>query len=32
MYEKLKADVMFLEGNYELAAKMYLEGAREGTT
>ncbi len=30
MYEKLVADVEFLEGNTEAAAKMYLEGARDG--
>ena len=30
MYEKLKADVEFLNGNYEAAADMYLEGARDG--
>ena len=30
MYEKLKADVAILDGDYELAAKMYHEGAREG--
>lgn len=30
MYEKLKADVLYLDGNYEAAADMYLEGAREG--
>ncbi|MBE6644342.1 MAG: sel1 repeat family protein [Ruminococcaceae bacterium] len=30
MYEKLKADVEFLDGNYQAAADMYLEGAREG--
>ncbi len=30
MYEKLVADVNFLDGDYETAAKMYLEGAREG--
>ena len=30
MYEKLVADVKFIEGDYESAAKMYLEGAREG--
>lgn len=30
MYEKLSADVKFLKGEYSLAAKMYLEGAREG--
>ncbi|MBO7318138.1 MAG: sel1 repeat family protein [Bacteroidales bacterium] len=30
MYEKLKADVEFLDGNYEAAADMYLEGARDG--
>lgn len=30
MYEKLVADVAFLEGKYEAAAEMYLEGAREG--
>ena len=30
MYEKLKADVKFLEGDYETAAEMYHEGAREG--
>ena len=30
MYEKLKADVEFLDGNYVTAADMYLEGARDG--
>lgn len=30
MYEKLKADVEFINGNYEAAADMYLEGARDG--
>jgi len=30
LYEKLKADVAFLNGEYEAAADMYLEGAREG--
>ncbi len=30
MFEKLKADVEFLNGNYESAADMYYEGAREG--
>ena len=30
MYEKLSADVKFIEGDYESAAKMYLEGARDG--
>ena len=30
MYEKLKADVAFMNGEYEAAADMYLEGAREG--
>ena len=30
MYDKLKADVEFLNGNHEIAADMYLEGAREG--
>ena len=30
MYEKLKADVAFMSGEYETAADMYLEGAREG--
>lgn len=30
MYEKSVADVKFLEGNYALAADMYLEGARDG--
>ena len=30
MYEKLSADVKFLKGEYGTAAKMYLEGAREG--
>jgi len=30
LYEKLKADVAFLDGEYETAADMYLEGAREG--
>ncbi len=30
MYEKLVADVKFLECDYKIAAEMYLEGAREG--
>ena len=30
MYEKLKADVAFMNGEYESAADMYYEGAREG--
>ena len=30
MYEKLVADVKFIEGDYETAAEMYLEGARDG--
>ena len=30
MYEKLVADVKFIEGDYESAAKMYLDGARDG--
>ena len=30
MYEKLKADVAFLDGDLALAAEMYHEGAREG--
>ena len=30
LYEKLKADVDFLDGKYEIAADMYLEGARDG--
>ena len=30
MYEKLKADVAFMAGEYEAAADMYLEGARAG--
>lgn len=30
MYEKLVADVAFLDGKYEAAAEMYLEGARDG--
>ena len=30
MYEKSVADVAFMEGNYEAAAAMYLEGARDG--
>jgi TPR repeat protein len=30
MYEKLKADVAFMNGEYESAADMFLEGAREG--
>ena len=30
MYEKLVADVKFLEGDLESAAEMYLEGARDG--
>jgi len=30
LYEKLKADVAFLDGDYKTAADMYHEGAREG--
>ena len=30
MFDKLEADVLFLDGNYKLAADMYLEGARAG--
>lgn len=30
MYEKLSADVEFLNGNYAVAADMFLEGARDG--
>ncbi|MBP3402066.1 MAG: sel1 repeat family protein [Clostridia bacterium] len=30
MYEKLVADVKFIEGDYESAAAMYLDGARDG--
>jgi len=30
MYDKLKADVAFLDGDLSLAAEMYHEGAREG--
>lgn len=30
MYDKSVADVAFMEGDYESAARMYLEGAREG--
>lgn len=30
MYEKGRADVEFIKGNYETARKMYLEGARGG--
>ena len=30
MFEKTKADVLFMNGEYEKAAEMYLEGAREG--
>ncbi len=30
MYEKLIADVKFLEGDYKAAAEMYLEGAMDG--
>ena len=30
MYEKSVADVAFMEGDYERAAGMYLEGARDG--
>ena len=31
MFEKLVADVKFIEGDYEEAAKLYYEGAREGS-
>lgn len=30
MYEKSVADVKFLEGDYAMAAQMYLDGARDG--
>ena len=30
MYDKSTADVAFMEGDYETAAQMYLEGARDG--
>lgn len=30
MYDKLKADVAYMRGDTELAASMYLEGARDG--
>ncbi len=30
MFDKLRADVEFLKGNYNTAADMYLEGARNG--
>ncbi len=30
MFDKLKADVEFLNGNYEAAADMFYEGARDG--
>ena len=30
MFDKLRADVEFLEGRYDVAAEMYREGAREG--
>ena len=30
MYEKSIADLAFMEGNFESAAQMYLEGARDG--
>ena len=30
MYEKSTADVAFMEGDFETAAQMYLEGARDG--
>ena len=30
MYEKAVADVEYMQGNYESAAAMYLEGARDG--
>ena len=30
MYEKSIADVAFMEGNYQAAAEMFLEGARDG--
>ena len=30
MYEKLVADVKFLDGDYKAAAQMYLDGARDG--
>ncbi|MBQ7333587.1 MAG: sel1 repeat family protein [Clostridia bacterium] len=32
MFDKLKADVLFLRGEYEAAAEMFREGAREGDT
>jgi TPR repeat protein len=30
MYEKSIADLAFMEGDFERAAEMYLEGARNG--
>ena len=30
MYDKSTADVAFMEGDYETAAQMYLDGARDG--
>ena len=30
VYEKSVADVKFIEGDYEAAAQMYLDGARDG--
>ncbi len=30
MFDKLRADVEFIEGRYENAARIYLEGARDG--
>jgi TPR repeat protein len=30
VYEKLKADLAFMEGDFESAANMYLDGARDG--
>ena len=30
MYEKLTADLKFMDGDYSAAADMYLEGARDG--
>ena len=32
VFDKLEADVVFMNGDYERAADMYLEGAREGSS
>jgi len=30
VFDKLRADVEFLDGNYDVASRMYLDGARDG--